>query len=136
MTLYLPWSLGDGGTLKDDKMRSMHQNSIPSDVLSYIRQREHMRKKPNWYFWFNRLWHFNFPIWLSSKIYKSHYLGIFSSDFKNKDRSVKILTNRVHGEKTHFDSLSVIPLEILVTLHLPRGLKLGPWPRRNFQNMG
>ena len=35
-------------------------NSIPSVAMSYMSQREDMRKIPFWDFWFNRLWPFNF----------------------------------------------------------------------------
>ena len=60
VTLHLPWPLVDGETLKADKMSSTHPNSIPSDVLSSISQREFMRKKPFLYFRFDQLWLFNF----------------------------------------------------------------------------
>ena len=55
MTLHLPWSLVDGGSSKVDKM-----NFIPSDLMSSMRQREDIRKNKSWYFWFERLWPFNF----------------------------------------------------------------------------
>ena len=60
MTLHPPWPLVDGETLKVDKMSCTHPNLIPSDVLSYMSQRENMRKNPFWDFRFDQLWLFNF----------------------------------------------------------------------------
>jgi hypothetical protein len=60
VTLHLPWSLADGRTLKADKMSSTNPNLIPSDVMSFMRQREHMRKNILLDFRFNRLRPFNF----------------------------------------------------------------------------
>ena len=41
-------------------MSSTLPNFIPSDVLSYMRQREHMKKNPFWDLRFYHLWLFNF----------------------------------------------------------------------------
>ena len=60
MTLHLPWSLVDGRSSKVDKMSSTHPNPIPPISMSSMSQREDMRKNPFWYFWFDRLWPFNF----------------------------------------------------------------------------
>ena len=72
VTLHLPWSLADGGSLKVDKMSSTHLNLIPLYVLSSMSQREDMSKNPFWYFWFNRLWPFNFQFgcWPKSSNHK------------------------------------------------------------------
>ena len=55
MTLQLPWSLVDHEDSKADKMSSTHPNLITSDVLSSMRQREHMRKIPFEIFRFDQL---------------------------------------------------------------------------------
>ena len=47
----------DGKDSKIDKMSSTHPNSNPSDVLDFIKQGEHMRKKPYLYFEFDQLQH-------------------------------------------------------------------------------
>ena len=44
MTLHFPWPLVDGKASKDDKMSSTNPNSNTSNVLSYMRQGEHIRK--------------------------------------------------------------------------------------------
>ena len=46
MTVHLPSSLVVGGSSKVDKMSSTHPNLIPLVAMSYLRQREDMRKNP------------------------------------------------------------------------------------------
>ena len=60
MTLHFHWPLANGKTSKVDKMSSTHPNLIPSNVFSFMSQREHMRKKSFWDFRFDKLWLFNF----------------------------------------------------------------------------
>jgi hypothetical protein len=60
VTLHLPWSLTNGRSSKVDKRSSTHLNLILSYVMSSMSQMEGMRKNPFWYFWFDRLWPFNF----------------------------------------------------------------------------
>ena len=60
MTLHLLWPLAGGRSLKVDKMNSTHSNLISSVTISSISLGEDMRKNPFWYFWFDRLWPFNF----------------------------------------------------------------------------
>ena len=93
------WSLVDGGASKDDKMSSTHPNLILSDVLSSMRQREHIRRKPILRFQVWPIVTLQLPVWLSTKIYKSYYLGFCSSDFKAEDRFGNLLIKRIHGEK-------------------------------------
>ena len=50
----------NGESSKVYKMSSIALNSILSDFQSSMSQREHMIKKPFWYFWFDQLWPFNF----------------------------------------------------------------------------
>ena len=60
VTLHLPWSLAVGGSSNVDKMSSTHPNPIPSVAMSSMFRGKDMRKTPFWYFWFDRLWPFNF----------------------------------------------------------------------------
>ena len=121
-----------GESTKLRKMSYTHPNSITSVAMGSMMQEEEMRKGPFWYFWSDRLWPFNFQ----PKIFNFKYLSFFSSNWKTEDSFGKLEIERRHGEKNHFDILSVSPLEILVTLQLPLGLISGPGPQRNFRNTG
>ena len=119
MTLHLPWSLVVGGSLNVHKMSSTHPNPISSVSMSYISQREGMRKNPFWDFQVNRLWPFNFQ----PDIFKFKYLGFYSSDWKTKDSSGKIEIERRHGEK---------PIFIFWVFHLQKSLWLFTSPSGQF----
>ena len=101
-----------------------------------LRSKEKTWAKPILIFLVRPVVALQFPVWLSPEIFKSHYLGFYSSDFKTEDSSENLSIKRIHGEK---------PILIFWVFHLRKslwlfnfleGLKSGPWPRRNFWNMG
>ena len=134
MTLHLPWPLADGGSSNADKTSSTHPNLIPLDVLNSMRQKEHMRKNPFWYFNSTDCDSStsNLAVNQNLQITLSWFLLI---RFQIWRYIQKALDQESSWWKTHFYILSVIPPKMRVTFHLPRGLKSGPWPRRNFWNM-
>ena len=88
-----------------------------------------MIKDPFWYFLDDQLWPFN----VQPNISKMEYTSFCSSDCKTEDSFGKL---GIGWSKTHFHIFIFSPLEILVTLHLPRGGTMSLGPRRNFRNMG
>jgi hypothetical protein len=42
------------------------------------------------------------PVWLLTKIFKSQYLGFYSSDLKTEYSAENLATERIHGEKPIF----------------------------------
>ena len=115
MTLQFPWSLANGRSLKVDKMRSTHVNSILLDILSSIRQREYMSQKLILIFLVWPVVTLQLSVWLSTKIIKSHYLGFCSSNFKTKDSYGNLSLDRIHGQK---------PIMIFWVFHLHKSLWL------------
>ena len=94
-TLHLPWSLAVGGSSKVDKMSSTHPNSILLIGMSSMRQSKYMSKNPFWYFWFDRLWPFNFQLGYRP-ISSNHNILVCAHLIW------KLLTERIHCEKPIF----------------------------------
>ena len=113
MTLHLPLSLADGRSSKANKISSSFPNSIPLDIMSSMNKREDMRKKPIFIFYIRPVVTLQLPVCLSTKIFKLHYLGFFSSDFKAKDSSRNLLIEIIYGEK---------PIFIFLEFHLHKSL--------------
>ena len=82
-------------------MSSTHPNSITSDVLSSMSQREHMRKNPFCYFRFNRLWLFNFQFGCRPK-WTNHIILVFAHMISNMKIDLEISWSREIMVKKQF----------------------------------
>ena len=74
-------------------MSSTLPNLIPLDVLSSMRQREHMIKKPIWDFRFDQLWLFNFQFGCRPKS-TSHIILAFAHLISNLKIDLEIFWSR------------------------------------------
>ena len=135
MTVHLPWPLVDGRASKVNKMSYTHPNPILLDDSNSMRQSEHMRKNPFWYFRLNWLWLFIFQFGCSPKS-TNHIILVSAHPIPNLKINMEISRSKEFMVKTPFLYFYICTLEFLVTLRLPWGLKSSSWPQRNFWKMG